>query len=58
MLFRFIFVFRSCALPALTAAGAVVRILTDAGGASLTGGASAAVEPVIAFASLPTQRTR
>ena len=58
MLFRFIFVFRSCALPALTAAGAVVRILTDAGGASLTGGASAAVEPVIALASLPTQRTR
>ena len=49
ILFRCILIFRSCALPALTAAGAVVSILTDGGGASLTGGAPVAVEPVITF---------
>ena len=41
VLFRFIFVLRTCALPALSAAGAVVAILTDNDGRSLTGGAPA-----------------
>ena len=52
MLFRFIFVFRTCALPALTATGAIVAILTDEDGGSLTGGAPTMVEPVIVFRPL------
>ena len=47
MLFKFIFVLRTCALPALSAAGAIVAILTDNDGKSLTGGAPATVEPEI-----------
>jgi len=40
IVYKCIFLFRGSALPALTAAGAVVAILTDNGGASLTGGVS------------------
>ena len=49
MLFRFIFVFRTYVLPALTTTGAIVAILTDEDGGSLTGGAPTMVEPVIVF---------
>ena len=52
VLFKFIFVLRTCVLPALSAAGAVVAILTDNDGNSLTGGAPAAVEPEIISARL------